>query len=263
MGLQTDVLPRFCHNGTKSFLLGEKHVDRICAEDVLILMTAGTLYFEEDGTEQKCSAGEYYIQRRGLRQRGVIPSETARYYYIHFIGAYGEGGIPIRGKYRINEMRQLWERLEETEQDPGSAILEKNAVFLSILVQLLPREPSTPGRRAIEEVTALARQDLSRPLSLGEMASHCGYSSNRLIQLFRKEVGVSPCAYMTEWRLNTAKVLMENSSRSLSDIAVECGFGNYVNFYKAFVKHNGCTPGEWRQRIWGNQKTDDHFPRSI
>ena len=35
----------------------------------------------------------------------------------------------------------------------------------------------------------------------------------------------------------------------LCRIAEECGFGGYVNFYKAFQKQNGCAPGVWRQNM--------------
>ena len=43
--------------------------------------------------------GEYYIQKSGLFQEGVIPSSDAFYYYIHFHGKYvdSKNAVPISG----------------------------------------------------------------------------------------------------------------------------------------------------------------------
>ena len=87
-GLELDQHPIYVASSFKHFLPGEKHVTRICSEDVLIIMLHGTLYFNEDGKPVQVSKGQYYIQRRGLYQEGIIPSSDARYYYIHFIGSY-------------------------------------------------------------------------------------------------------------------------------------------------------------------------------
>lgn len=85
-GLDLQKLPMYHASAHKVFRPGEKHVRRIAGEDVLILMLEGTLHFLENGEQIDLEKGEYYIQRRGLLQEGRIPSDDARYYYIHFTG---------------------------------------------------------------------------------------------------------------------------------------------------------------------------------
>lgn len=80
------------------FQPGEKHVTRICSEDVLLLVFSGVLRFVEDGVPVEVHGGEYYIQKRGLLQQGVVPSDCPVYYYVHFSGTWSdESGIRKRG----------------------------------------------------------------------------------------------------------------------------------------------------------------------
>ena len=68
------------------FYKGERHVDRICVENVLLLVYDGELAFGEDGKIVKVKKGEYYIQRAGLKQSGDVENDAPNYYYIHFEG---------------------------------------------------------------------------------------------------------------------------------------------------------------------------------
>ena len=73
--LSSQTLPRFLFSHDRVFQPGEKHVTRICSEDVLLLMFSGVLRFVEDGVPVEVHGGEYYIQKRGLLQQGVVPSD--------------------------------------------------------------------------------------------------------------------------------------------------------------------------------------------
>ena len=48
--LSSQTLPRFLFSHDRVFQPGEKHVTRICSEDVLLLVFSGVLRFVEDGT---------------------------------------------------------------------------------------------------------------------------------------------------------------------------------------------------------------------
>ena len=61
--------PRYIGSSMRKFLPGERHVNRITNDSVLILMFDGVLRFEEDGEPQNICKGEYYIQRGGRVQR--------------------------------------------------------------------------------------------------------------------------------------------------------------------------------------------------
>ena len=76
----------------------------------------------------------------------------------------------------------------------------------------------------------------------------CGYNKNHIIRIFKKETGKTPHAYITDIKIEKAKQLLLGSDASLSQISIECGFGEYINFYKAFMKNEGCPPLAWKKQ---------------
>lgn len=72
--LSFDELPHYLFSDNRQFLPEERHIDRLCGEDVLLLVRKGVLRFHEDGVLAELHAGEYYIQRAGLYQQGLRPA---------------------------------------------------------------------------------------------------------------------------------------------------------------------------------------------
>ena len=77
-------LPYPTLNSYRVFHENEKHVTRISNEHVLIFMLENDLYFTENEKEVNLCPGEFYIQRAKLKQEGIYPSPSTRYYFIHF-----------------------------------------------------------------------------------------------------------------------------------------------------------------------------------
>lgn len=249
--LDLDSLPSYMFSSYRYFDEHEKHVTRYCEQDVLILMLGGVLRFREDGCDIELGGGEYYIQRRGLYQEGVRESELAQYYYIHFCGNFTESAhsLPIRGSADTASLVPYFnelDRLRFAAPRGGATAVETNAVFYTILSKLAekpaPSEHSALVHRAVSAVT----RDLSRPITLRELSRECGYCENHLINVFRRQTGKTPHAYITALRLDRACRLLEDSEMSAARVAEECGFGDYVNLYKHFVREKGISPAKWR-----------------
>ncbi|MGM9652607.1 MAG: helix-turn-helix domain-containing protein [Eubacteriales bacterium] len=251
LGLDMNVTPSYRCSAWKVFQEGERHVRRVCTDDVLLLMTEGTLRFTEDGRPVRLTAGEYYIQQRGLRQEGDAPSSGARYYYIHFCGSCRTGAdtLPLRGK--MNEETAPLIRQLETCRLAGGTATELAAPFCAILALLRRTGEGSARKRIVSEAACAVSRDLRVRYSLGDLARLSGYSKNQLTNIFRAETGQTPCAYMQRIRLDAARQLLENSDLPVGRIAEETGFGSYVNFYKAFCAAAGCSPAAWRKSVRG------------
>ena len=247
-GLNLDKLPVYCHSSFRSFAPGEKHITRICADDVLILMLGGTLSFKEEGTPILLREGEYNIQQKGLKQEADLPSGDAHYFYVHFKGSFAssENQLPLHGRIDgqllYSHMKQL-ERL----QSISASLVEKNAEFYAILSCLRSQAQITSAQKTVQKVVSLLAEDYEKTWSLAELASLCGYSKNNLIRIFKDETGKTPLSFITEIRLQRAKLLLENSDMQVGEIAQICGFGSYINFYKTFRRMTDCSPELWRQ----------------
>ncbi len=222
---------------------------RICTYDVLVMVFEGTLRFNEGGEPVEVAKGEYYIQRRGKEHTAIMESDMPKYYYIHFIGDFSEGkhGLPMRGYADFSELLPLFRKLDALRLSRASSV-EITAVFLEILSVLKKANDRTEKNAVVLEVISMVAENIQKPFSLDDVASRCGYSKNHVINVFKRETGKTPYAYITDLKLRMAKRLLLNSDSSLSQIGTECGFGDYINFYKSFVKAYGEPPLSWKKR---------------
>jgi transcriptional regulator GlxA family with amidase domain len=68
---------------------------------------------------------------------------------------------------------------------------------------------------------------------------------------FRREVGVTPAAYVEAVRVERAVELLQTTAADAERIAAACGFGTAETFRRAFRRRLGITPGEYRDRFRG------------
>lgn len=71
-------------------------------------------------------------------------------------------------------------------------------------------------------------------------------SANYLSDLIRKETGVSALKHIHLKTLQTAKLRLDDKSKSISQIADELGYSSSQHFSNWFKKINGSTPNEYR-----------------
>jgi AraC family transcriptional regulator len=98
----------------------------------------------------------------------------------------------------------------------------------------------------------LAKQRLSsgiqRTVQIADIAGSCRLSKGHFVTAFTNTVGLSPYRWFTECRVGRAKQMLANSSLTLVEIALDCGFSDQSHFTKAFRRIAGTTPGVWRRR---------------
>jgi AraC-like DNA-binding protein len=85
-----------------------------------------------------------------------------------------------------------------------------------------------------------------------EAAAHCGLSYNHFSASFKKAVGRSFCDYLSCLRINEAEKLLISSDKSVTEIALFCGFSSTSHFISRFKAQKGTTPGQLRKKIRTN-----------
>ena len=88
------------------------------------------------------------------------------------------------------------------------------------------------------------------------MAQNIGMSRYYFATQFKQAMGVSPHKYVTQQRIERAKQLLGQSKRypnrierSLSQIALECGFSNQSHFNNVFRQYVGATPKKYQENL--------------
>jgi len=113
-------------------------------------------------------------------------------------------------------------------------------------------ESLSSADRTVELFWADLRQHqehLAESLTVGEMARQCGLGVTQFIHLTKKLTNMTPVLHLTQVRLDmAAKLLGQKVSRSVLDVALDCGFSSSQYFANIFHRQFGCTPSEFRKR---------------
>lgn len=98
----------------------------------------------------------------------------------------------------------------------------------------------------LDQVLAYVEQHLSEKISLADVARYFFVSESTIIQTFRKKMGVSFYRCVTQRRLISAKVLIEQGL-SMDSVAERVGFSDYSSFFRAFKQEYGISPRQFRK----------------
>ena len=129
---------------------------------------------------------------------------------------------------RVWALRQNHDRGQDQAHDQGlmAALLDRN------LGTTLEAFHEHPERRWTVEELALAG----------------GLSRTVFSERFRDVVGLSPMQYVTFWRLQKARKLLETKDLPLDAVAQRVGYESTAAFSRAFKKQVGRSPGAYRRR---------------
>jgi two-component system response regulator YesN len=83
-------------------------------------------------------------------------------------------------------------------------------------------------------------------LTLDEVADAAGLTPNYFSTLFRKEVGCTFGAYLTQIRMRRARHLLRSTSQRTAQVAKAVGYQDTRYFSSLFRKTQGCTPRDFR-----------------
>jgi AraC-like DNA-binding protein len=83
-------------------------------------------------------------------------------------------------------------------------------------------------------------------LTLANTAAALGYNEKYLSRAITASAGFGFSTLLATLRMDAASHLLKTTSRTVVDIAIECGFGSERNFYRQFKEITGYTPKEYR-----------------
>ena len=84
--------------------------------------------------------------------------------------------------------------------------------------------------------------------SVSSLASIAALSRTAFAQRFHERVGMTPAAYLANYRMDKASALLRQGSLSMDAIAEQVGYSSTAAFAKAFKKLTGSSPGKMRRK---------------
>lgn len=92
-------------------------------------------------------------------------------------------------------------------------------------------------------------QHYNEDISLDDVAKALYLSPNHLSKLFSEANGISISEYLTEYRLEMAKHAINTTKKSITDIAMECGFGSFSSFSRSWKRYFGINPRDYKKLL--------------
>lgn len=98
----------------------------------------------------------------------------------------------------------------------------------------------------LEQAKDYINDNLETNIQLKDIAKKLDISQYYFSHLFRKSTGISPYSYVIQQRVAKAQRLLINTSMSIAEIALACGFSSQSQLTIHFRKFTGTTPKKYR-----------------
>ena len=112
-------------------------------------------------------------------------------------------------------------------------------------------EPGPPRdirrAQAVKNVLRRIRSSYGQALTLEDLAAEAALEPKYFCRVFRQITGRTPINYLNYYRVECAAELLCTTQGSITDIALECGFGDVSYFSRMFRRYKGQTPGQYRR----------------
>ena len=101
-------------------------------------------------------------------------------------------------------------------------------------------------RLLLKRIADFCLANISREISVDDLAEAAGYSKFHFSRLFRKSCGMPPASFLRDLRLKTAIRLLQMERMTVKEISAKCGFSDESYFCKLFKRSYGTTPEAFR-----------------
>ncbi len=185
----------------------------------------------------------FYIRSELL---GELTAEVSRKQVMPF---FSEG--VLRDRDIATQLYSLHLLLEEG----GIGLLEAETRLMAVLVALIDKYSdyslnlwARREKEAVKQVKDYLEANFSQNVSLKELAQVVNVSPYHLTRVFSEEVGLPPHTYLTQVRVNRAKVLLSEMV-PLVEVANVTGFADQSHLNRSFKRVVGVTPGQYSKNI--------------
>jgi len=168
----------------------------------------------------------------------------------------GTGGHYLLSTLQQAEAERLLAELEQALRrkeigDELQALISTTQLLLLLLALRDPSGSRTVARSEDEQIIAGVLAYLvahyQQPLQIDDLLPLFPLSRSRLLFLFKEVTGTTIKQFLTEYRLNLAKRLLLTTTLAVTEVAMNCGFGDMSHFHHVFKQETGRTPLQYRK----------------
>ncbi|HEX6666310.1 MAG TPA: GlxA family transcriptional regulator [Solirubrobacterales bacterium] len=147
--------------------------------------------------------------------------------------------------------------LAMVEEDLGHEVALEIARWLVVFVQRPGGQSQFSShlsaqraeREPLRDLQAWIADNLDQDLRVEALAERAHMSPRNFARAFRREVGLTPGAYVEAVRIERAKQRLERGVEPVETVALDCGFGTAETMRRAFGRRVGVAPSAYRARF--------------
>lgn len=204
----------------------------VIAKPTIVLMTPADYHGIQNAD------GDFYslkvcFQESVLPDRKILPSSA-------FIYECKEDAQLLEG---------LFTELLRHEADVSYAAFILSAIVMKVTKGGMPVLPTVadPVYDHVAKAVKHINENFCDHITLAQTAQLLHISPQYLSCIFKKTLGVTFVAYVSQLRLHYSVQLLSQKNISITEIAFLCGFGNVSHFLRQFKKEFGISPGSYRK----------------
>ena len=191
----------------------------------------------------------------------VKKGETWEYKHIHFIANGVSKNVAERARLEIvfdigtvNDLFvDIFTMLHHINADTHYLLSHSVSAILTNLISMQFKYSfSNPQEELVKRAAEYIHKHYMEKINITQLAKDGFVSPYHFIRLFKKYYGVPPYNYLVEYRLKKAQHFFMQQ-KSVKEVARACGFSSTNSLSRAFEKHFGVYPSEYRDAI---QKID-------
>jgi AraC family transcriptional regulator len=205
--------------------------------------------------------GEMTLMPCGVPSQWSWNSSCDRLDVVVSPGVFGDESrleVVDRFRFRDSEMETICRRLyRELSLSGTEERLYVESLVMDLAVSLLRRHSTASHASTVLPSNGLTRiqarrvldfieSNLSRELTLGELARIVDLSLHHFARMFKNSIGVAPHRYVLTRRVEHAKGMLRATSASLVEIGLSAGFCSQSHFSSTFRRMVGATPAEFQ-----------------
>ena len=200
-----------------------------------------------------CSEPHYYHAKDGLE-----------FLYIHFDGLNShdichyildKSGPLIRQDSNLLIGKELYDMVEFYKRDDLEPMIQSSARIHRIFEHLLTQDRLHFQDHTEDPIAAAIRYirgNIGKDISLQDLAERANLSTFYFAHCFKEETGFAPMEYIINTRLERARELLAQTNMPVGEVAYEVGYSSTSSLNNMFVKREGISPRQYRNRFQTN-----------
>jgi AraC-like DNA-binding protein len=122
-------------------------------------------------------------------------------------------------------------------------------LIINLARAIYKSENHSQREEKLERVLDYIRDNYKNDISNQTLAEIAGYHPYHLNRIFKEYTDKSIHAFILNYRLSVACLLLRSEDMSVNMIAELVGYTDTIQFYKMFKKHIGVTPKQFRINV--------------